>query len=124
MHSEPMTAPLGVADEAAQLEAGGGILPALVWRHDWSATPLGPSASWPQSLKTAVGITLEARQPMLVAWGPQLTTIYNDAYLPILGSKHPAGLGQPGAQLWAEIWDVLEPMVAEVFAGRPQWVED
>ena len=47
-----------------------------------------------------------------------------DAYLPILGSKHPAGVGQPGAQLWAEIWDVLEPMVAEVFAGRPQWVED
>ncbi|MGN2243693.1 PAS domain-containing protein [Frateuria sp. GZRR33] len=120
-----MTAPPGAADEAAHPEeVRDGSLRALVWKHDWSATPLGPSASWPQSLKTAVGITLEARQPMLVAWGPQLTTIYNDAYLPILGSKHPAGVGQPGAQLWAEVWDVLEPMVAEVFAGRPQWVED
>ena len=92
--------------------------------HDWSKTPLGAFRSWPQSLKTVVDIVLEARQPMLVAWGPQLTTIYNDAYLPILGTKHPAGLGQPAAALWAEIWDVLEPMVAEVFAGQPQWVED
>ncbi|MGN2250661.1 PAS domain-containing protein [Frateuria sp. GZRe14] len=123
MHSEPTTASLG-ADEAIEMAPDGRSMPALVRGHDWSSTPLGPPANWPQGLKTTVGIVLEACQPMLIMWGPQRTCIYNDGYLPILGSKHPAGLGQPAARLWAEIWETLEPMVAEVFAGRSRWVED
>src|SRR5579859_4514120 len=37
---------------------------------DWAATPLGPSAAWPQSLQTAVDILLSSRFPMWLAWGP------------------------------------------------------
>ena len=29
--------------------------------------------------------------------------------------KHPAALGQPGAKVWAEIWDVIEPMLMQVY---------
>jgi len=40
---------------------------------------------------------------MIVWWGPELRFLYNDAYMPLLGDKHPA-LGLPGRQVWSEIW--------------------
>ena len=87
----------------------GGEMGALIRAHDWSTTPLGPPTTWPQSLKTAINLMLQARQPAYIAWGPEQISLYNDGYIPILGTKHPAGLGQPAAMLWAEIWDTLGP---------------
>ena len=55
---------------------------------DWSQTPLGPVERWPQSLKTTVRIMLTSRYAMWMAWGPELTVFYNDAYTPTLGIKH------------------------------------
>ena len=102
----------------------GGEMGALIRAHDWSITPLGPSTTWPQSLKTAVNLMLQARQPAYIAWGPEQISFYNDGYIPILGTKHPAGLGQPAAMLWAEIWDTLGPINAAVLSGEAQWFED
>ena len=102
----------------------GGEMGALIRAHDWSASPLGPSATWPQALKTAVSLMLQARQPAYIAWGPEQISLYNDGYIPILGTKHPAGLGQPAATLWAEIWDTLGPINAAVLSGEAQWFED
>ena len=98
----------------------------LVAAHDWSATPLGPIDTWPETLATAVGICLSSRIPMLVCWGPDLTMVYNDDYLELLGQvKHADALGQPVAHVWPEIWDVIEPMFAGVMAGGPAtWSED
>src|SRR5579863_1819202 len=62
---------------------------------DWATTPLGPRANWSQSLAQIVAIVLASGFPMAVRWGRDLTTIYNDAYRPILGDKHPASLGKP-----------------------------
>ena len=62
---------------------------------DWSATPLGPIESWPQSLLIAVSICLNSRFPMFVWWGPKLINIYNDGYIPMLGARHPRALGHP-----------------------------
>jgi len=59
--------------------------------HDWSATPLGPIESWPQSLKTAVDIVLGSGHAMQLAWGSERTILYNDAYAPMLGACHPDG---------------------------------
>lgn len=56
---------------------------------DWSATPLGPIESWPQSLRTTLGLMLESRVAMCLCWGPQLTLFHNDAYIPVLGAKAP-----------------------------------
>jgi PAS domain S-box-containing protein len=84
---------------------------------DWSRTPLGPAANWPASLSAAVSICLHSHFPMMVLWGPELVAIYNDAYAPILGNKHPATLGQPVAQMWDEIWPTIGPMLGGVMAS-------
>jgi len=94
--------------------AGGGEMGARVRALDWAKTPLGPIAAWPQSLKTSVSICLNSRFPMLIWWGPELVKIYNDAYRPLIGSKHPWALGTPGREVWPEIWNVIGPMLDQV----------
>jgi hypothetical protein len=74
-------------------------LGALIRAHDWSLTPLGEPAAWPQSLKTAVQIMLASRQPFWLGWGPELTYLYNDPYKSIIGGKHPWALGQPFSEV-------------------------
>ncbi|MCP3140245.1 ATP-binding protein [Pyxidicoccus xibeiensis] len=92
---------------------------------DWSRTKLGPVAQWPRSLKTMVGVILGSPFPMLVWWGPEMLQLYNDAYRPVLGRKHPASMGAPGRLIWPEIWDVIGPMAEGVLAGGPPpWRED
>jgi hypothetical protein len=86
---------------------GGDEMGALMRGRDWSTTLLGPSKTWPQSLKTSVRIMLTSRQPMFVWWGDELINLYNDAYLTIVGGKHPQALGQPAAVVWREIWDQI-----------------
>ena len=107
-----------------QFLQGGGEMGALIRSKDWSATRLGPSESWPQSLKTTLGILLNSRYPMFVFWGPQLIKIYNDGYTPILGRKHPWALGQPARDVWPEIWQAIEPLVDRALSGDPTWSDD
>jgi PAS domain S-box-containing protein len=85
---------------------------------DWSATPLGVSSGWPQSLRTAVSILLSSRFPMWMAWGPELTFFCNDAYRrDTLGRKYPWALGRPAREVWAEIWDDIGPRIDRVLAA-------
>src|SRR3712207_5748162 len=84
---------------------------------DWAGTPVGPADTWPQALRTALSICLSSRVPMLVWWGPGLTVFYNDAYLPLLGTKHPAALGRPASAVLAEAWDDLGPLAEQVMSG-------
>jgi PAS domain S-box-containing protein len=83
-------------------------------RHDWSRTPLGPPARWPQSLKTAVGIMLTSRYAMFVWWGRALINLYNDAYRPMLGARHPTALGRSAQDVWSEIWHQIGPRTDSV----------
>ncbi len=76
--------------------------------------PLGPVESWPQGLRVAVGICLNSRFPMFVWWGPDLINFYNDAYVPILGKRHPDARGRPARSLGGETWDVSGPQVEAV----------
>ena len=92
---------------------------ALMRTIDWSQTPVGPLESWPQSLRTALSILLEAQFPMYVAWGPEFTQFYNDGYRPILGStKHPAAMGRSTRATFAEIWTIIGPMFEGVMRGK------
>ena len=92
---------------------------------DWSKTPLGPAGSWSSALRTVVRLMLANRLPMLLWWGPQYISIYNDPYRPVLGNKHPWGLGRPVAECWREIWHVLQPLIDMPFHGGPAtWDED
>jgi hypothetical protein len=82
---------------------------------DWSKTPLGSVEQWPASLRTSVSTCLDCAFPIVLWWGPELVILYNDEYMPMLGpAKHPAALGQRGAAVWPEIWDVIEPMLSQV----------
>ena len=79
---------------------------------------------WPQSLKLAVGICLSSRFPMFVWWGPQLNNIYNDAYIPVLGKRHPRAFGRPARESWEEIWPVVGPQAEAVMSrGEATWNE-
>ena len=92
-------------------------------RHDWHGSPLGPVEAWPDALKTTVALMLGSRFPQAIAWGPELITLHNDAFLPILGNK-PSALGRPFSAVWAETWDEIEPIAEAAFAGRATFVED
>jgi PAS domain S-box-containing protein len=64
-------------------------------------------------------------------WGPQYVALYNDAYAPTIGDKHPAALGRPAQEFWSELWDDLEPLLRSVretgetvvAADRPFYIE-
>lgn len=94
--------------------AAGGEMSELMRTHDWASSLLGSVAQWPQSLRTAVGIMLSSRYPMFIWWGGQLVNLYNDAYRPFLGTKHPLSLGQSARQVWAEIWEQIGPRTEAV----------
>ncbi len=91
---------------------------------DWTATSLGSIVTWPERLRAAVDFVLDAHQPAYVAWGPDLTTIYNDGYIPVLAGRHPNALGLPYARIWADLWEEYRPVVARVMAGEAQYFVD
>ena len=122
-----MSHPVGQEDSSLpSFLTGGGIAGALVQSVDWTKTPLGPIADWPESLTTIVGTILHSRHPMFLWWGPDLIQFYNDAYLPSFGKgKHPAAMGQRGFDCWQEIWPIIGPQIDEVMQGRTaSWHED
>ncbi|MCP3136607.1 ATP-binding protein [Pyxidicoccus xibeiensis] len=106
--------------------AGGGELGALMRAMDWSLTPMGPVAQWPQCLKMAVNLMLNSQHPMWIGWGPEMTFLYNDACIQVLSlAKHPWALGRPAEEVWKEIWDVWGPLADKVFQkGEATFVDD
>ncbi|HTZ45801.1 MAG TPA: PP2C family protein-serine/threonine phosphatase [Jatrophihabitans sp.] len=92
----------------------GGELGRLMSELDWAATPLGPIETWPQSLISSLSILLASKAQIVMFWGPDYIALYNDAYAPTIGDKHPDALGRPASVYWAELWEMLEPMLAGV----------
>ena len=63
--------------------------------------------------------------PLLLWWGPEFCQLYNDAYRPVLGAKHPKSMGQPARECWPEIWHIIGPLIETPFNGGPAtWMED
>ena len=105
---------------------GDSIMSRLLAQHDWSNTSLGPIHSWPPSLKSAVNLMLNSQHPMWVGWGPEMTFLYNDAYISVLSlAKHPWALGRSMREVWAEIWGDVGALVEKVYAlGEPTYVDN
>ncbi len=104
--------------------AAAGPVGGLLRNLDWSQTPLGPVDAWPAAVGTLVEMMLASNQPMFLAWGPQRTLVYNDAYSAVLGNKHPAAMGRDFLAVWEEIRADLAPIVEQAYRGEPVQMDD
>jgi len=91
-----------------------GEIATRVRNFDWASTSLGPMASWPSQLRAAIDIALASQAQIVLFCGPEFLAVYNDAYAPTIGTKHPAALGRPASEHWSELWDDLEPLLRRV----------
>ncbi|GAA1594084.1 PP2C family protein-serine/threonine phosphatase [Actinoplanes couchii] len=105
--------------------AGAGSLSGAYASVDWAATPLGDMDGWSPTLRMAVTTALQTRFPVTLLWGPEHVLVYNEAYVPMIGDKHPAALGRPARQVFPEIWETIGPMLRSVSGGDgATWVSD
>src|SRR4051812_43887788 len=86
---------------------------------DWASTSLGAPSEWDPALRVAVRAALESPFAINLWCGSDLTLVYNDAYVAVLGAKHPHALGQPGSKVWAEIWSEIAPIFHRIREGGP-----
>ena len=116
-----------VADSKLQVPAflsGHGDMSGRIRRFDWSQTSIGSVDQWKQSLRSALNICLNSNFPIAIYWGKELCLLYNDAWSPIPGNKHPWALGRPAKEVWPEIWNDIEPQFAKAFNGEPGGSKD
>lgn len=114
----------GKAADDQAWPASEGEMARLVREHDWAATPLGPVATWPQSLRTAVDTILGMPGPAVIHWGPQHVQVYNDAFIAIARGRHPRLLGQPAATGWADVFDEVLVLLSAVLGGQAVQLRD
>ncbi|HET7191676.1 MAG TPA: PAS domain S-box protein [Pseudolabrys sp.] len=91
---------------------------ARVRDFDWAATPLGPQETWPRALRAIVDVILGSGFPMSIRWGLDLIMIYNDAYEPLLGDRHPEVFGKPLREVWPEIYGELGALHTSILCGE------
>src|SRR5580765_2821394 len=105
---------------------GGGEMGGRMRDLEWRKTPLGAADTWPQSLRSTVSMLLPSKAQIILFWGPEFTVLYNDAYRPVFGAKHPEALGLPGREAWREIWDSMlhELLAGVVRTGEAFWAKD
>jgi PAS domain-containing protein len=77
---------------------------------------------WPEALKVLVSVMLASTQPMFMVWGAKRLFLYNDAFIPIVGRKHPGSFGQASRVVWAEAWNEIGALFDRVFDGEPMYM--
>lgn len=103
---------------------GNRVMARKIAAYDWTSHPLGPIDRWPPALRTALGVILDSDFPMFLVWTGQFYAFYNDAYMPLLGSKESHALGCRFADLWSEAWGVVGPIADKAYAGASTYFED
>jgi CheY-like chemotaxis protein len=56
--------------------------------YDWSASRLGDPQRWPQALRLAADLMFNSPLPQLLAWGRDMTVLFNDAYGALAGPAY------------------------------------
>lgn len=112
--------PFGVQDPAATIQgsesrAEDHLVATLLQSRNWSESPLGPPETWSASLNTLLNTVLPVKAQIVLFWGPEYVALYNDAYAPSIGGKHPRAFGRPAIENWSELWDDLEPLLRGVY---------
>ncbi len=85
---------------------------------DWARTPLGPVEGWSPALRRAADLVVHTRYAATLFWGPELVLVYNDAYVELIGDKHPSALGRPAREVFPEAWHLIGPLMESVLAGE------
>lgn len=127
--SHVVSRPNNLSSATLRLESacsGDTVMGKLILEKDWSTTAFGSVTSWPQSLLTALSIIVNSTFAFIIFWDSEhRSVIYNDAYIPIFSKKHPGVLGQRGDEAWGEVYEVIGPMLDQVFTtGEATFTED
>jgi PAS domain-containing protein len=80
--------------------------------------------SWHPKLDETVNQILVDSRPIAVYWGPSYITVYNEAFSKLCGSKHPAMLGMPVQEAWAEAGQRLRDTMQRISRNQMSAVED
>ncbi|TDH34407.1 sensor histidine kinase [Pseudohoeflea suaedae] len=112
-----------MADHGLSFLSGSGTSADKIRNLDWENTELGHPEGWPNSLKTIVSLMLSSKFPKALVWGEGLTTIYNDAFAPILGHK-PEAMGRSFRDVWSEVWNQIGPMTEKTYQGESIYIEN
>jgi PAS domain S-box-containing protein len=89
----------------------------MIEEGSWDQSILGPPSAWPACLKSAVDLMLPSHAQIVMFWGEQYVALYNDAYAPSIGLRHPQAFGRPAKENWSELWDDLKPLLDRVLHG-------
>lgn len=90
----------------------------LANNFDWAATELGPIAGWPVALRSAARLIMTAAAPMALLIGPRGIMLYNAAYAPIAGGRHPGAFGTSVFDSWPEVAEFNRDVMRRVLAGQ------
>ena len=85
--------------------------------HDWSGTPLGPLEEWSDTLLATANLMLHSPFPTILAWGPDMVFLYNDAAISTLTIKHPGALGGIYREVFNEAWELVGAIWKRVITG-------
>ncbi len=100
------------------LSAADGEMAERIRSFDWQGSSFGPIIDWPHELQSTLALCLNTDIPTAIYWGKDLRLLYNDAWAPIAGEKHPWALGRPASEVWSDIWHIVEPQLNSVIQGR------
>jgi PAS domain S-box-containing protein len=89
------------------LISGNSELAGRIRAYKWSETPLGPIEEWSETLFATVNLMLHSPFPTILAWGPEMVFLYNDAAISTLMAKHPSALGGLYRDVFHEAWDLV-----------------
>lgn len=91
---------------------------------DWAATSLGPIEGWDANLRAMCNMIMASPHPAAMYWGPDLISIYNEAYILLAGNKHPTLMGQSYKEAWLEIWDAVKDVFANAHSNAQATMKD
>ncbi|MEH0936973.1 ATP-binding SpoIIE family protein phosphatase [Micromonospora psammae] len=87
---------------------------AAVLAHPWVDTSLGAPQEWDPAVRALVDVLLATPVPMALYHGDEFVMLYNQGYSELIGDRHPAALGRPAPEVFADVWhhpgvgDVIE----------------
>ncbi|KAI1370810.1 hypothetical protein F4677DRAFT_341153 [Hypoxylon crocopeplum] len=80
---------------------------------DWSKSAVGPIDGWDSELRRMARFLLADTSPAVLFWGESYCIIYNEAYIPMLGERHPHAMGTAAPDIFSSIWEQLAGKLSE-----------